>query len=347
MEFLIKGVVLFHIAQRKQKKPNIPVAPCMKSAVVLLTLAALLFNTEALRLAARRETVNCKDNFETHYNAVENIYHGIIYPNNIQIMRSGAIPPNTFAEVSHGRVNPLGDFKTTRGTLEYFYGLSPAAGNRRITNTYIKSFVSSCDVAASQVDIEFTYWATNKTINVTQQGFWRFDENNHVTEYDLDLLNVGAWLAEGNTRGGGSNDPQVSLLSRVNTICGVAQRFCTGANKQYESFDECKAILLAKPPPDDDYMDRDTPSPAALFMLNRFLTMLLATALTSDPLVETPALTALMILITLMHPSNKDSSVNKLNQTGLKIKPKISSLTSHFSCSYVIPNSYIEYCNML
>ncbi|KAI9139458.1 hypothetical protein BKA69DRAFT_1126537 [Paraphysoderma sedebokerense] len=231
----------------------------MKTAVVLLTLAALVFNAEALKLAARKETVNCKDNFDAHFNAVQNVYRGIIYPNNIQIMRSGAIPPNTFAEVSHGRVNPLGDFDSTRGTIEYFYALSPAAGNRRITNTYVKSFASSCNVAASQVDIEFTYWATNKTINVTQTGFWRFNEENLVTEYDLALINVGAWLAEGN-KIDGKTDPQQNLLSRVNTICGLAQRFCTGANKQYESMDECRSILLAKPAPDDDYMDRDTVS---------------------------------------------------------------------------------------
>ncbi|KAI9136444.1 hypothetical protein BKA69DRAFT_1129099 [Paraphysoderma sedebokerense] len=229
----------------------------MKSAAVVLLALALVFNAQALRLDARRATVNCKDNFKSHYDAIENIYRGIIYPNNIQIMRSAAVPENTFADVVHGRVNPLGDFDDVRGTLEYFYGLSPSAGDRRITNTYIKSFVSSCNVAASQVDIEFTYWATNRTINVTQQGFWRFDEANHVSEYDLDLINVGAWLAEGN-RIAGTTDPQANLLSRVNTICRVAQRFCVGPNQQYASMDECKSILLAKDPPDDDYMDRDT-----------------------------------------------------------------------------------------
>jgi hypothetical protein len=77
------------------------------------------------------------------------------------------------------------------GTIEYFYGLSPVAGDQRIVSANLVHFLSKGNIAASECILYFQNPNNGSYIaNMTQKGFWRFDDDGLVVEFDLELLNL-------------------------------------------------------------------------------------------------------------------------------------------------------------
>lgn len=69
--------------------------------------------------------------------------------------------------------------------------MSPVAGNTRIVAANLVHFVSKANIAASEVIFTFAD-PNNGTVqaNMTQKGFWRFDDDGLVAEFDLEILDL-------------------------------------------------------------------------------------------------------------------------------------------------------------
>ena len=94
-----------------------------------------------------------------------------------------------------GRIHPVGNFEHLEDVVEYFYALSPLPSTgATITNATVVHFTNNGLIAASEVHFTFTSVdGAYEPAKLIQKGFWRFDTNNTVIEFDLEILNLGAW----------------------------------------------------------------------------------------------------------------------------------------------------------
>ncbi|CAF3955393.1 unnamed protein product [Rotaria sp. Silwood1] len=140
-----------------------------------------------------------------------------------------------------GRVIPVGTFPSTILALEYLYGILCPIRNLPPRENAIQSF----DLVRIAYDekylithIEFiAHLGTN-----TRMTFFTsiaFDKNYKVCGYDGQIRNPGLTL-----------DPRTNEQreAKINTICTVTQRFCTGTLQQYSSFNDCQQFLRTQIP---------------------------------------------------------------------------------------------------
>jgi hypothetical protein len=175
----------------------------------------------------------------TYLETLNTVYKGVIYPNQIAIIQQGIVP-HVFSDNVRGRIHPIGTFSDLEGTVEYFYALSPISSSQRIVNVTITKFSNAGNIAATEAIFTFQNPTTGQYLaNMTQKGFWRFDDNGLVVEYDLELLNLELrQLALGRN----SSDPAYRA-NFINSICANQNNICTGNNTQYASVADCVAFM--------------------------------------------------------------------------------------------------------
>jgi len=121
---------------------------------------------------------------------VEEIYTDLVAPTPILIVTGQKSVAHIFDTNVRGRVTPLGKFIGFQGTQEYFYGLS--AAQNVVTQVNIRSLVSTGDKVSVEVDIFFNRPPeAGGPQNLTQTGFYRFNNDNLVISFDLAILNLG------------------------------------------------------------------------------------------------------------------------------------------------------------
>jgi hypothetical protein len=122
---------------------------------------------------------------------VREIYENLIYPKPLAILANHSLATQ-FADNVHGRVTPLGSFTDFEGVLEYFYALALTT-TAFIPTVNIRTLVSTGNRVGIRVDITFNRTdGTGFQYNLTEEGFFEFDENNKVRDFDVAILNIGA-----------------------------------------------------------------------------------------------------------------------------------------------------------
>jgi hypothetical protein len=175
----------------------------------------------------------------TYLETLKTVYQGVIYPNQIAIIQQGIVP-HVFSNSVRGRIHPIGTFSDLEGTVEYFYALSPVSSSQRIVNVTITKFSNVGKVAATEAIFTFQNPTTGVYLaNMTQKGFWRFDDDGLVIEYDLELLNLEL---RQQALGRNSSDPAYRA-SFINSICTNQNNVCTGNNTQYANIAACVAFM--------------------------------------------------------------------------------------------------------
>jgi len=170
-------------------------------------------------------------------NVTKTLYEGLISPHALEIVEAGVYPPGIFSANASGRITPVGSFTDAIGSFEYFYGL---ASHFIFIETTIVTLIAKANLVALRVDLTIDMTASGVgfgLLNLTQEGFITFDEDNLITSYDLVILRLGEAF-----------DPMITPEAEVETIyeiCEVEAEFCTGANQQYPSLDACIAYISA------------------------------------------------------------------------------------------------------
>jgi len=142
-------------------------------------------------------------------------------------------------ENAFGRVDPAGEFTTRDGILEYFYGevyLGPA----QINQVWINKIFAHGNKVAVTVDMQFNWFTTFpngsllRTWNLTQSGFFTFNDKNQILSMDIVIHNVG-W-AQG--------APDIDLPGLCNIILNVAH--CDKTNDPagfYTDIQDCISFM--------------------------------------------------------------------------------------------------------
>lgn len=152
-------------------------------------------------------------------------------------------PNGTFAAAPVGRIRPLGVFTDLPQTLEYFYGITSAAG-LRLLDFEITQFVASPPYAFAKVDLPTISMVTNATATASHIGLWRFDEADRITGYDLDFAGITPALAVVSVN---YSSPIVVRQGLIPRLCASIQQLCTGGNQVYDSTEACVRFLTPLP----------------------------------------------------------------------------------------------------
>eukprot|EP01114_Cavostelium_apophysatum_P007875 TRINITY_DN20084_c0_g1_i1.p1 TRINITY_DN20084_c0_g1~~TRINITY_DN20084_c0_g1_i1.p1 ORF type:complete len:312 (-),score=49.25 TRINITY_DN20084_c0_g1_i1:53-988(-) len=165
---------------------------------------------------------------------ITQLYSQLVYPMPLYIMQNPALSQVLFASNVRGRITPVGVFSDFEGTLEYFYALAAAPGGSVESVKFIELF-SSGDRVAVRVDILFNTTTVSgpQYYNLTETGFFRFNQAGLIETYDLSILRLGKFA-------------DVSTADHplyVGQVCTVAQMFCNGTYQQYDSFEDCVNFL--------------------------------------------------------------------------------------------------------
>jgi len=176
---------------------------------------------------------------------VSQLYHSLVWPTPA-IMMQQMITNQTHGGMwdlvddnAFGRVDPAGEFTTKDGILEYFYG-EVYLGVSQITNIWINKLFAHGNIVAVTVDMQFNWFDKfpNGTLlrvwNLTQSGFFTFNDKNQILSMDIIIHNVG-W-AQG--------APDVDLPGLCNIILNVAHCDKTNdPNGYYKDIQDCIAFL--------------------------------------------------------------------------------------------------------
>jgi len=138
-----------------------------------------------------------------------------------------------------GRVDPAGEFSSKDGILEYFYG-EVYLGPSQIDHIWINKLFAHGNVVAVTVDMRFRWYSTwpngtlLRTWNLTQSGFFSFNDKNQIKSMDIVIHNVG-W-AQG--------PPDIDLPTLCTIILSVAK--CDATNDPlgfYTDIQDCISFM--------------------------------------------------------------------------------------------------------
>ncbi|KAJ0125253.1 hypothetical protein J7T55_006598 [Diaporthe amygdali] len=224
--------------------------------MIALLISLLWLLPAAMGLTPYQLPRDAADFHQRNFDTISKIYNLSTYPNNQAFLKDGAaaVPSGLFSKDVIGRVTPLGNFSGIDDTVEYFFALTPDPSPPSYatwTNDTITHFVSECpEVAATVVygrtmgvnaSVPSTYQKQVSTIK--QIAFWRFDDTGAVLKYDAWLPTLQQWW---NTTHDVAHYPIDEVLVRQQ-LCQTTQVQCTGADKQWDSVDQCVATLSQKP----------------------------------------------------------------------------------------------------
>lgn len=142
-------------------------------------------------------------NEEKQKDVIKALYQSLVYPSASQIVFSGQKPPGVFAPVIKGRycnamkqlfiynrITPVGEFDDYEGSFEYFFGLA-GVGSPVLAVNFL-NLTSQGNYASVRVDLLFNF--TNLGVglrNLTETGFFRFNQDQLIESYDLAILRLG------------------------------------------------------------------------------------------------------------------------------------------------------------
>jgi len=222
-----------------------PSSPC-----TCLSPKTVIWNNGSPYCVNLQDAVNAKNqkNKEAlQKQTVQQIYRLLIGTFTPQLIAAEVINvDNLLSPTAVGRISPVGHFNGVM-LKQYFYAL---AASSNITNTYFIDLRSEGNVVAVRVDVEFTHPAPSPyqpaVFNLTEKGFFFFNDQGIVEAVDLEILNLGD-----------IEDPPSFLypffIAQVcNTINGnpalnQTQGTCNGANLQYADWNTCVAHLSSIP----------------------------------------------------------------------------------------------------
>lgn len=182
---------------------------------------------------------------------ITSLYNGLIWPSSRNIMLSliAGVPSTAttlFANVSIGRVDPAGEFANFAGLTEYFYG-TLWLGSTRVPSVDIRLLLCNGNKVSVRLNIFFQqFTSTDGTqlefvYNLTQSGFYSFDDNNLINGTDLIIHNLGKV----------SNPKTPPGPDMIGGVCYLyAQAGCTPTDDPtgfYSDFNDCFAFLSGTP----------------------------------------------------------------------------------------------------
>ncbi|KXS18593.1 hypothetical protein M427DRAFT_53547 [Gonapodya prolifera JEL478] len=197
---------------------------------------------------------------------VFNIYNLTIFPNNLEIISSGKVPPRTFSNNSGGRIWPIGTFENTEDTVEYQFGIFGSQNSSNVAAQLIPviheftihAFVQTGNIAATSIDYKMLNTFTKQYYPLRVQGFWRIEPDAwSVSAYDVHVQNtvpffniVGLGLPNGLTQ------PALAAV-----ICISQETACKGANQVYGGSGQPQCFIeltTVKPFGDHDQVEADS-----------------------------------------------------------------------------------------
>jgi len=147
------------------------------------------------------------------------------------------IPTDIWSPTVFGRLNGVGTLDL-RDCAEYFIGIAPTDPNSIIVTGFrVHYWVEVGDIGIGLADNIFTQIVNGNPVDVplTAQAFVRFDSNNLIQNFDINVINEGRW---GVKIGFNFSDPFVRLFL-IETACTTYVQYCTGALQEYTSFQNC------------------------------------------------------------------------------------------------------------
>jgi len=168
---------------------------------------------------------------------IEKLYNQLIYPTPLLIMAGEISVADIFASNVKGRVSPVGSYNDFTSVQEYFYALAAVSDITQVT-------MQKITVTGNYVTVSVIIYFNNAgrgtpSYNLTQAGFFTFNEQNLVSSLDLDILNLG-WALDGDS----ATNP-ATRLANIQNICTtlvVSPGYCPPSEDPsgyYSSFADC------------------------------------------------------------------------------------------------------------
>jgi len=168
---------------------------------------------------------------------VREIYENLVYPKPLAIMADHSLALEQFSPDVTGRVTPVGQFSDFEGVLEYFYALALTPGSF-VPSINVRTLISTGNRVGVRMDILFNT-VDGDAWNLTQTGFYEFDENNRVREFDVAILNLGAAV----------DTPVEARPYAIQEMCHtvmVSPGYCAGFG-EFEDYNDCVNFMNAIP----------------------------------------------------------------------------------------------------
>jgi hypothetical protein len=184
---------------------------------------------------------------------IEKLHNLTVYPNNMPFITTGVIQPGIFDVNVTGRVAPVVNLIGDRMSMEYFPGISPspAPTTSLVQVAYdLRYYAEQGNVVATVIDTVYKKLAVpgdlstpiGDPIPLTQFGFWKFNKNKVIEQYDLAVPDLGKWNIE---VGADYTNPAIqSVLNQV-----TCARYMANCNSTvdplgyYTSFSDCTTFL--------------------------------------------------------------------------------------------------------
>jgi hypothetical protein len=161
------------------------------------------------------------------------------------------VPPGIFDPNVGGSIIPFGSFPDFDETIDYFYGQFaplPAGFTLPPIQYYFRNYVESGKTVAFSIDIvndlpPVVNGDTQTVSNFTFSGFMEFTNSTKsavIKRYNLIIPRASEWWRDKFSSFGANYESNSRWRQyTINTICGLHDIYCTEANKQFDSFNDC------------------------------------------------------------------------------------------------------------
>jgi hypothetical protein len=141
---------------------------------------------------------------------VLDIYQGLLENGPTLVVTGQRDLSHIFAPNVKGRVSPVGDFHDFEGVVEYFYGLIAAGGTKVPQVIFPYLYQAEGDRVAVRVDIMLN-GTSRPPYNLTETGWFKFNDQDLVEAFDLAILNIGAAI----------DPPVAGQATTINRVCAT------------------------------------------------------------------------------------------------------------------------------
>jgi len=173
-------------------------------------------------------------------NMIRELYTNLIFPKPFIIMQNPSLIAGLFSPNVSGRITPVGAFTDLEGTVEYFYALAAGTGGAVADVNFI-DLISEGTTVTSRVDIFFNESdiSGHKEYNLTQTGFFHFDCEGRIMEYDLAILRLGDY----------ADAATANHSLYIEFVCQAASLYCNVSSPYlaYSNFQSCYQYLSSIP----------------------------------------------------------------------------------------------------
>jgi hypothetical protein len=193
---------------------------------------------------------------------VTRLYSLTVWPNPIAVLQGLIKLDDVFHPDSQARITPLGIYKGIVGVEEYFYGL-PSSPQTNIKSIDIPWLV--CEGLQVSVLVNFLFTSPSGipafVWNLTEHGLFTFNEQELVVNTEGAIVNLGAIIDPRDTQlAPGVTVPAAQIYEQgIAGICALMVTgiqlpdgsfnppTCTGANQNYDSFEDCVQFMHSIP----------------------------------------------------------------------------------------------------